>query len=869
MDQAAIRQVSGSGYGRDSMDHPVSSAAAGSPSSWQHPAPSRPRECHSRRLSLRRPAGPASSPSSPTFGSQIPRGAAHLLLAALVVAGAMLGLVAPTHAASDGDLRLEDGPSASYGRLEIFHDGRWGAVCDDLFGSPDATVACHQLGYTEGTRKKYAHPAPAGMGFWLDNLRCAGTESRLDSCLHPGWGKHNCLAREAVSVSCTGLVQSSPLPPAPEPATGVTASNVTGTTVDLAWTLPAQPSGVTVTGVEVQRQSGASWTTVATLAADATSHTVTGLTAGTAYSFRIRLATNNGNADTDAVSATTLGWDPNFRWGYTQLHPNMWDTTANNFTVEDQWNWASFWQITGTSFSPSRLAAGEKANFLVKTYASQNIGSVRLELTGPKNASRTVNTAPYALFDNPAGEALPAGTYRISATAYSGADMGGTAGTTRSATFTLAADTTAPSVRLRCGDDAPTARSFEVGIYFNEWILGFVHSDIAVVDRNGARLAHWGFGFGPVNDSVYSHDVRLTEDVSGQLTVTVPAGVAHDETGNLNTASEPLRIALSRTGSVADAGATEGTDATIDFEVTLDAADDCETATVDWATADGTAVAGEDYTQASGRLTFKPGETTKTVSVVVLDDAVNEGAETFTLRLSNPSGVTLADGEATGTIVDNDDNGVSAPIPANGVTASNATQTTVDLAWTLPAQPSGVTVTGVEVQQQATDASWTTVATLAADATSHTVTGLTAGTAYSFRIRLVTSSGNADTDAVSATTLAVPKPAAGLAASNATQTTVDLSWTLPTQPAGVTMTGVEVQQQSGASWSTVATLAADATSHTVTGLTAGTSYTFRVRLAASSGDADSEPVSVATLAAPVAATGLHSPQQGVSSIFLT
>ena len=105
--------------------------------------------------------------------------------------------------------------------------------------------------------------------------------------------------------------------------------------------------------------------------------------------------------------------------------------------------------------------------------------------------------------------------------------------------------------------------------------------------------------------------------------------------------------------SVADARAEEGTDETIDFAVTLDAASRGRV-TVDYATSDGTAKAGADYTAASGTLTFEAGETAKTVSVAVLDDAVDEGGERFTLRLSNPSGATLADGEATGTIENSD-----------------------------------------------------------------------------------------------------------------------------------------------------------------------------------------------------------------------
>ena len=76
--------------------------------------------------------------------------------------------------------------------------------------------------------------------------------------------------------------------------------------------------------------------------------------------------------------------------------------------------------------------------------------------------------------------------------------------------------------------------------------------------------------------------------------------------------------------------------------------------TVEYATSDGTAESGTDFTAASGTLTFAAGETSKTVSVATTDDSADEEDETFTLTLSNPADATLGDAAATGTIVDND-----------------------------------------------------------------------------------------------------------------------------------------------------------------------------------------------------------------------
>ena len=66
------------------------------------------------------------------------------------------------------------------------------------------------------------------------------------------------------------------------------------------------------------------------------------------------------------------------------------------------------------------------------------------------------------------------------------------------------------------------------------------------------------------------------------------------------------------------------------------------TATVAYATADGTAKAGQDYTAKTGTVTFGPGETTKQINIAVLADAVQEGDESFAVALSNAAGAALA-----------------------------------------------------------------------------------------------------------------------------------------------------------------------------------------------------------------------------------
>ncbi len=147
------------------------------------------------------------------------------------------------------------------------------------------------------------------------------------------------------------------------------------------------------------------------------------------------------------------------------------------------------------------------------------------------------------------------------------------------------------------------------------------------------------------------------------MTVAIRQTASCSETGAVCTADDEVLAngGLSRTIPgppgllVTDAEVREAAGATVDFPVILSPAAS-SAVTVAYATTDGTATAGADYTQTAGTLTFEPGETLKTISVPVLDDVLDDDGETFTLTLSNPSGgnAYLVDATATGTIRNSD-----------------------------------------------------------------------------------------------------------------------------------------------------------------------------------------------------------------------
>jgi hypothetical protein len=142
-------------------------------------------------------------------------------------------------------------------------------------------------------------------------------------------------------------------------------------------------------------------------------------------------------------------------------------------------------------------------------------------------------------------------------------------------------------------------------------------------------------------------DEAATETFSVTLSAPVNATIADGSaTGTINDNDSAPAISIADVTVMEDAGSAS-------FTVSL-SNPSVSTVMVDFATADGTALAGSDYDATSGTLTFAPGDTSETVTVTITDDAVNEAAEGFTVDLSAPTNATLADATGDGTITDDD-----------------------------------------------------------------------------------------------------------------------------------------------------------------------------------------------------------------------
>ncbi|XP_065845299.1 scavenger receptor cysteine-rich domain superfamily protein-like isoform X3 [Oscarella lobularis] len=99
-------------------------------------------------------------------------------------------------------LRLTDGPSPNEGRVEIYHDGEWGTICNDQWESDDAVVVCDVL-FSTAVKATSIFDQGAVKRIWLDEVKCKGNEKILENCVqHNDWNKVHCNPIKLAGVSC-------------------------------------------------------------------------------------------------------------------------------------------------------------------------------------------------------------------------------------------------------------------------------------------------------------------------------------------------------------------------------------------------------------------------------------------------------------------------------------------------------------------------------------------------------------------------------------------------------------------------------------------------------------------------------------------
>ncbi|KAM9020365.1 antigen WC1.1-like [Ara ararauna] len=101
-------------------------------------------------------------------------------------------------------IRLVNATKHCAGRVELYHDGIWGTICDDNWDLSDANVVCKQLGCGHAIEAfDSAHYGEGSGQIWLDDVNCTGAESDIWACPARALGQHNCQHKEDAGVLCS------------------------------------------------------------------------------------------------------------------------------------------------------------------------------------------------------------------------------------------------------------------------------------------------------------------------------------------------------------------------------------------------------------------------------------------------------------------------------------------------------------------------------------------------------------------------------------------------------------------------------------------------------------------------------------------
>jgi len=563
----------------------------------------------------------------------------------------------------------------------------------------------------------------------------------------------------------------------PTAPSGLTATVISATQINLSWT--ASTDNVGVTGYRVERCSGASCTTFAQIGTPtATTYNDMGLAPSTSYSYRVRATDAAGNL-------------------------SSYSSTAGASTTADTTAPTAPSGLTTTVISPTQIN-------LSWTASSDNVGVAGYRVERCSGASCTtfaqVATPSTTTYNDTGLTSATSYSYRVRAT-----DAAGNLSSYSStASGTTSADTTAPT--------APGTPTLTV-VSSSQINLGWTAStdNIGVtgyrVERcSGASCTTFAQVATPAATTY--NDTSLTASTSYSYRVR-----ATDAAGNLSSYSSTAS-ATTQSGSYPHPAITSFTPSTGPSGTAISVTGSGFT---------GATYAKVSYVTDAGLTVTSDTHATITVPA---DAPLGSG----TIAVANPSYTGYSSSSFTVTSASD----TTPPTAPTGLTATVASSTQINLSWT--ASTDNVGVTGYRVES-CSGASCTTFAQIGTPTTTtYSATGLTASTSYSFRVRANDAAGNLSgySNTATGTTQSVvdttpPTPPTGLSASVVSSSQITLSWSASTDNVGVA--GYRVERCQGAGCSNFTQVGTPSgTSYSDVGLTASTSYTYRIRASDAAGN---------------------------------